>query len=210
LTLQADGSGIVDSSAIALVTDVADTFVIDITAPQVDLFKIADGSSQRSVVRSLTVTFDSLVTIDPGAFVLTTTSGAPVNVNVSLADVSGVTQAVLTFTGSLTDASRSLLDGNYRLQILASHVRDAAGNSLDGNSDTVAGDAYVDEFFRLFGDVDGDRDVDANDHRAFQSTYRKRQGQAGFMAAFDADGDGDVDASDLFAFRQRFGLRLNP
>jgi cytoskeletal protein CcmA (bactofilin family) len=210
LTLQADRSGIVDSSAIALVTDVADTFVIDTTAPQVDLFKIADGSSQRSVVRSLTVTFDSLVTIDPGAFVLTTKSGTPVNVNVSLAEVSGVTQAILTFTGSRADASGSLIDGNYRLQILATHVRDSAGNSLDGNSDTVAGDAYVDEFFRLFGDVDGDRDVDANDHRAFQSTYRKRQGQAGFMAAFDADGDGDVDASDLFAFRQRFGLRLNP
>jgi hypothetical protein len=114
---------------------------------------INDGSAQRSMVNSLTITFDRIVTFDPGAFGLQRQNGSEVGLNVAASVVGGRTIAVLTFTG--TDIiGGSLADGNYTLTIQGDHSRDEVGRELDGDRDGNGGGDRVDAFFRLFGDRD--------------------------------------------------------
>jgi hypothetical protein len=60
----------------------------------------------------------------------------------------------------------------------------------------------------LFGDGDGDKDVDGVDYNAFRSTYRKTTGMDGFLGWFDYDGDGDVDGVDNNEFLPRYRTRV--
>jgi hypothetical protein len=109
------------------------------------------------------------------------------------------TVVVLTFSGAGTTAG-SLDDGNYQLTVLAAAVLGGDGQPLDGNGNGTGGDNFTFAFHRLFGDSDGDRDVDATDFGAFRAAFG-----ATSNLSFDADGDGDVDATDFGAFRSRFG-----
>ena len=165
---------------------------------------VNDGSAQRSMVNSLTVTFDRVVTFDPGAFGLQRQDGSEVSLNVAASVVGGRTVAVLTFTGS-DIIGGSLADGNYTLTIRGDHIRDEVGRELDGDRDGNGGGDRVDAFFRLFGDSDGDRDVDWLDRDLFRSAFRKSAGDAGYLWYFDFDGDGDVDGRDNGQFNRRFG-----
>jgi Tol biopolymer transport system component len=174
-----------------------DVFVYS-NLPAVQSVRIADGSAQRSVVRSLTVTFDQPVFFagEPAAaFILTSPAGS---VQLAAGSVSG-NSVTLTFSGSLTQFG-SLIDGKYTLRVLADQIANIG--PLDGNNDGVGGDDFTFNFHRLFGDADGNGFVDALDFRAFR-------GALGSMAfAFDFDGDGDVDAADFVAFRGRFGVGI--
>lgn len=82
--------------------------------------------------------------------------------------------------------------------------------TLDGNSDGTGGDNHVfgdqaeDGCFRLFGDSDGDRDVDGQDFGRLFETFFRSLGQPGFNPAFDYDGDNDVDGQDYGQFAGRF------
>ena len=58
----------------------------------------------------------------------------------------------------------SLADGRYTLTVLADRIHDATGQALDGDGDGSPGGDYVDHLFRLFGDADGDGDVDNKDY----------------------------------------------
>ena len=64
----------------------------------------------------------------------------------------------------------TLPDGNYRLTVLADKVHDSSGQSLDGNNDGAAHDDAIEDLYRLFGDTDGDRDVDNTDFYYVRST----------------------------------------
>ena len=170
-------------------------------------------SNQRSMVRDVTIVFSSTVTISSGAFELVRTGpgqAGTVALDVVTKNVSGRTVAVLTFGGALTEGNRSLVDGNYRLTIRANRVVDQNGLPLDGNGDGTVGDNAVDSFFRLFGDTDGDRDVDATDAARFRSTFGKSPGQLGYLWFLDYDGLNGVASSDFSQFRRRFGTKLNP
>jgi hypothetical protein len=174
--------------------------------PQVESVVINDGAAQRSMVNSLTVTFDGLVTVEPGAFeVYQQGVAAPVPVQVALSESLGRTVARLTFQGPGIIGG-SLADGQYRLVVRGDKIRDAGGRLLDGDGDSVAGGNYVDEFFRLFGDIDGDGDVDTVDAAAFKPSYRKRIGNAGYLWYFDHDASGRIGAEDfallLLGYRQ--------
>ena len=108
----------------------------------------------------------------------------------------------LTFSGSLTQFG-SLIDGNYSLSIDAAQVSNIA--KLDGNGDGVAGDNWVSppgSIFRLFGDADGNRTVDAVDF----VYLRLALGGASF--ALDLDGDGDVSLFVFIGFRNNFGMMI--
>ena len=111
-------------------------------------------------------------------------------------------------------AGNTLADGNYTLKIDATKVT-YDGLLLDGDEDGIPGgdylfgDAAVDNFFRFFGDTDGDRDVDGPDFGRFGLTYRQRLGQDGYNPFLDNDGDGDVDGQDYGQFALRFRRRLN-
>ena len=158
------------------------------------------------MVTSITVTFSEDVTIDPGAFELLLQEGNLVDLTVTTSVVGGKTVAVLTFTGA-DIIGGSLADGNYTLTIRADRIRDRLGSELDGDGDGRFGGDRVDTFIRLFGDSDGNGDVDELDRDRFRSTFKKRVGDPGYLSYFDFDGDGLVDGRDNGQFNLRFGQR---
>jgi hypothetical protein len=171
---------------------------------RIDSVVVNDGSAQRSMVNSLTITFDRIVTFDPGAFGLQRQNGTEVGLNLAASVVGGRTLAILTVTG--TDViGGSLADGNYTLTIRGDHIRDEVGREVDGDRDGNGGGDRVDAFFRLFGDSDGDRDVDWQDRDLFRSAFGKIATDIGYLWYFDFDGNSDVGGPDNGQFNLRFG-----
>jgi arylsulfatase A-like enzyme len=175
--------------------------------PTIESVVVNDDSSQRSMVNSLTISFDRVVAFDPGAFELVREGGSEVGLNVSESVVGGRTVAVLTFTGP-DIIGGSLSDGNYSLTIRGDHMRDEVGREVDGDSDGNGGGDRVDAFFRLFGDSDGDRDVDLCDLGDFLSTLGRKRGDSRYLAWFDVNGDDRVGLLDLLALARRLGTEL--
>ena len=175
---------------------------------------VNDGALQRSRVNSLTVQFNRIVqlpeAIDSAFEVQNLTTGQAVVASAVAQNVTGKTSVTLTFlAGVSVDTNGGLLEGNYELRINASFVS-AGGEALDGDSDGNAGDDLVfgdnpaDRFFRLFGDSDGDRDVDGQDYGRFGLAFLTSLGDGGFNSAFDFDDDGDVDGQDYGHFGLNF------
>jgi hypothetical protein len=171
---------------------------------QVESVVFNDGSAQRSMVNRITVTFGGAATLDPGAIELRRQDGSLVEAQVSVSLLGGKTVAVLTFAGS-EFVGGSLADGRYTLTVRADRIHDRFGRQLDGDGDGLAGGDRVDGFFRLFGDSDGDGDVDRLDRDLFRSAFATTAGDAGYLWYFDFDGDGDVDGRDNGQFNRRFG-----
>lgn len=178
----------------------------DQSAPQIELVVINDGSAQRSMVRSLTVAFNEVVQgVDASTFVLTNhTTNTQVVPTVTTEVIDGKTVATLTFSGSEIIGG-SLADGSYTLTTLASGLTDAAGNQLDGDGDGTGGDDATDEFFRLFGDSNGDRQVNIVDLFALRDAFIDSMFFDIHNDVFDYDGDGKVNILDVFRFRSRYG-----
>ncbi len=171
------------------------TFNITVVAPnQVASSLVDDGSVQRSLVRSLTVGFTQAVpSFAPGAFTLIQTGGfVPLTVTFNSAQ----TVATLTFP------TRSLDDGTYTLTLDSSKFQDSTSGGLDGNGDGLSGGNYILALYRLFGDINGDRIVNATDF------IRMRLALGGFDYALDLDGDGHVAANDFIKFRTNFGVTI--
>lgn len=169
--------------------------------PKVSAFMVNDGSAQRSMVTSLTLAFSGIVTIDNGAFQLTRADGTAVGLKVSTQELGGKTLATLTFEGVDVVAS-SLADGKYTLTLASDKVHDSDGQTLDGLGDGSSGSDYVNQVFRLFGDTDGDGDVDNKDYFAFRTTAGKSLGDPNYLWYLDSNGDGTVDlATDFAAFK---------
>jgi hypothetical protein len=191
-----------------LAPDDGNTPVRVIAPARVEGVVVNDGAAQRSMVKSLTVAFDGPVTIDPGAFELTRQGGGPVGLNVAVSEVDGKTVAVLTFSGPGI-VGGSLADGNYALAVRGDHVHDRFGRALDGDGNGTAGGDRTDALFRLYGDSDGDRDVDLHDLGRFLSTLGRGEGDPQYLAYFDVNGDARVGVVDLVAFAHRFGTHLD-
>ena len=107
--------------------------------------------------------------------------------------------ATLTFSGANVE-SGSLADGRWVLSVDRIKVRSLTGVEMAAD--------FTGQLHRLFGDSEGDGDVDVLDLGRFRQSYGKTVGQTGYAAHFDFDGDGDVDILDLGRFRQRYGTRL--
>jgi hypothetical protein len=173
------------------------------------------GGDQRSRVESLQLDFSSTANIDSGAFqLINTSSSQPVTVTLSTQVISGKTVATLTFTGSEME-NGSLKDGRYQLTVYGNKVHDAAtGADLDGDNNGTTGGNHVfgaadaDNFFRYFGDYDGDYDVDGIDFSYFRTTMNKSSANPGFLWCFDFDNDGDVDGIDFAYFRNHMNKTL--
>jgi hypothetical protein len=95
-----------------LAPDDGNSPVQTVAPSRVESVAVNDGSAQRSMVNSLTVTFDGPVTLAPGAFELTRRDGNPVELNVAASVVGGKTVAVITFD-SPDLIGGSLADGSY-------------------------------------------------------------------------------------------------
>jgi hypothetical protein len=160
--------------------------------PQVKSVVINDGSSQRSLIRSITITFDSIVTFDAGAIAVARADGTiPTQVR-QITTENGETKVVMTFKGTGTYAG-SLIDGNWTLRIFRGRIHRAEFRPSIMSADRI------EQFHRFFGDADGDRDVDALDQVAFLG---------GNLSTFDFDNDGDVDAADQLQFNKRLGRKI--
>ncbi len=173
---------------------------------------VNDGDPQRSSVEKVTVTFDRTVDIDgdPFEFINTDTATAVTEIPVVSVE-NGKTVVNFTFQpGPSVNPAGSLLDGVYRLTIDATKVT-AGGQSLDGDDDGAAGGNFVfgdethDNFFRKYGDHNGNNLVELFDFAAFRGTYNKPDTDPDYLAMFDADGDTDIDLFDFAAFRNNFG-----
>lgn len=170
--------------------------------------QINDGSAQRSRIVSMKIEFDQNVgTPASSAFQLVNQkTGQLPTVSAAVDNLGLTTIVILTFSGASVD-NGSLADGRHTLTIQAAGIN---GGQFDGNGDGAVGDNYVlvgdpatNKLFRLFGDADGDGDVDIADFAAFRGAFSNTSN-----LSFDSDGDGDVDLGDFAAFRQRFGTSI--
>lgn len=198
LTLRAAGSGILDPVNESLTTDATDSFSVVQPPASVESIAINDGSAQRSMVTSLSVVFNvaagQTLSFDPGAFELTGASG----VNIASSNPSGDGKTfLLKFSGSGIIGG-SLPDGIYGLTVHANLIHDNFGQTLSGGNSVLP-------FHRLFGDSDGDKDVDGIDALRFRQAQSSFSTSANYRWYLDFEGDGDIDGIDSLRFRQRQG-----
>jgi hypothetical protein len=175
-----------------------------------DGITVQNGAVGRSYVRYVTLTFgtsqglaeavSSIGTATPRIRLLWGGAGgrvwSPRTLTSSMVSVSG-SQLLFDFgpQGIGGTANSAVGDGLYRLRVDLDGSVDSAGKRL---SEVVA------NFFRLFGDVDGNGLVNQADVTAVTLA----QGTTGLTLAADLDGDGDVDADDLNNVKKRLGARV--
>jgi Hypothetical glycosyl hydrolase family 15/Dockerin type I domain len=162
------------------------------------------GTAQRSMVRSVTVSFDRVVNLGstPAAAFQLTRTGPGQTGNVTLAvDLTGSTAtqtiARLTFTGALTEGPKSLVDGNYTLTVFGAQVQ----GGLQGGDSTTS-------LYRLYGDLNGDKTINLVDLTAFRNAFGTGVVDDAFVPFLDFNGDGAINITDLTQFRNRFGVIL--
>ncbi len=172
----------------------------------VDGVELNDGSAQRSKVTEVHVRFNALVDAQASAFSLTNlgTPQQPQNVPVTdlaitFADVGASTVVTIRRT-----TGQSLADGEYRLDIDGSMINVRGGSILMG-SGYAFGDQAADNFFRKYGDNDGNRAVDLFDFADFRSTFGRVAGDAGYIDPLDFDENQTINLFDFAAFRANFG-----
>ena len=174
---------------------------------------INDGDVQRSMITEVKVQFNAKVTLGASAFALIkrdTGSGIPIGTTfTSTEDVDGKTVATIRFKLGTSVVERdnglhSLADGNYQLTINAAQIN-INGMLLDGDGDDTAGGNHVfgnvaeDEFFRLFGDIDGIDGVDGDDlYLRLLPAYGANDGDPAYRPELDWDGIDGIDGDDLY------------
>lgn len=170
--------------------------------------EVNDGGTQRSNVRSLTVEFNQAVTFPAGlaaAFSLTRSGpGSPAGAVPLAFNLVGNMMTITFVAGSFTSttvAEPSLIDGNYTLTLVAANIQSPGGLLNNGVDQTL-------NFKRLFGDGDGNANVNADDFALFGNGFGASFGGANYNTAFDANLDGIIDADDFAQFGNRFGVTL--
>jgi hypothetical protein len=170
--------------------------------------QIDNGTSQRSMVRSLVVNFNEPVNYSAASFQLIQTFNGTGSVGLTLSPATGPASSVtITFnnTGTVVlNGQNSLPDGKFEFRIVANNVT-GVGGTLDGNKNGTSQGSPIDDvvtnLHRLFGDSNGDGAVTAVDFQAFFLAYNN----APPGSIFDFDGNGSVTAIDFQSFFLRYG-----
>ncbi len=161
---------------------------------------VGDGSNSHSNVDQLTLNFGNVVDFQSSTLTLVQReTGQSVDFDWTIDNSSGQSLVTVTFAGALAENGGSLKDGNYQLTV---------DGSLFGGNDFIFGDDEADNFYRFYGDGDGNRTVNVFDLLPFRQTYLSSAGDDNFDAGFDSNGDGTVNVLDLLKFRQNFGETL--
>src|SRR5262249_55673010 len=153
---------------------------------------------QRSMVTSLTYTFDHAVTLGAGAFTIglhpnvtvNGTAGQTVGTlpTLSWSSADGGLTWVVTFSGAGV-VGGSIADRVYDGTLHHAAVTDAAGQAATSDR--------LDTVYRLFGDFNGDHTVNNADASKFATAFNK---PSNYLAYFDANGDGSVNNFDASQF----------
>ncbi len=151
--------------------------------------QFGDGTAQRSTVNQIVLDLDGAVEISAGAFTLQLRERDANNqlqlqtVNSTLVTntlANGNTRVTLTFSGAyVRSGTTALVDGNYQLQIDSSKIRtpnstaffDGDRNGTSGGN-LVIGEQEADNFFSLYGDINGDRVVGVAEFGSFRQNVR--------------------------------------
>ena len=177
---------------------------------------INSGDVQRSMLADLEVSFLDAVELSDSAFSLLKRGPGGGSVPLSfVVDDSGPRMiASLSFSGSFTESSGSLVDGNYQLSVDGGQIIDGQGAFLDVDGDgvpggiLVIGDEESEAVYRFFGDANQDRTVNVFDLLGFRQTFLLMTGDASFDVSFDSNADGLINIFDLLRFRQNFPEKL--
>jgi xyloglucan-specific exo-beta-1,4-glucanase len=171
-------------------------------APTVSSFQINDGNAQRSMIDSLTLTFNEAVNLGDGAITLNLLSqngGSPTPMSFSLNSSDGGTTWVLTFTDP-SYIGGSLPDGAYQLTVSASGV-----SGVNGGLNMASDQSY--EFIRLYGDFDGNGAVNSLDFGTFAAAFGHSTNSSDWY--LDYDGNGVVNSVDFGSFASNFGHSIS-
>jgi hypothetical protein len=153
---------------------------------------------QRSMVEDVVYTFNEPVTIPDGnaafAVVGTGPHAGTVPSTLLAAAVAGTngTQWAVSLTGKAVGTLASIANGEYTITINPTAVFAAA----DGTTAMATG--RMDSFYRLFGDVNGDRVVNVSDEFQFSKALNT------YTPIFDVNGDGTVNLADEFQASKSF------
>ena len=177
--------------------------------PQVVGVQLNEGNTQRSSLTSIEVTFDQLVNAPASAFSITglgIPSGASdLNVDglvVTTEPLGGRTVATIRFASGPSVVTRgsslnSLADGNYRLDIDSSLVTSITGGQPMEHDFAFGADA-TDNFYRLYGDSNGDQTVNFSDFATgLLPAFGSGIGDEHYRDELDFNGDGLVNFTDF-------------
>lgn len=163
--------------------------------PFVERVIIGLDQAQRSKFYHVQVIFNTIVTVDRNSFDLFLANRRFVISGVTTQVKDGHSVVTLQFP-TVNLPSLSLPEGQYRLVTKASGVRSRTGVQMLADR--------ADNFFRLYGDVNGDGQVDGTDLGIFNTAYGKKASQAGYLTYLDWNADGRIDSTDRQAFLKRF------
>ena len=162
-------------------------------------YRVNGGDPNRSMVTNIGFTLSTNWMLPPGGFVLRTLpSGVAVaSSNLVLRSLGGTNEFSVAFTNL---PGGSLPDGSFSAEIVSTPSTNLSGPRVGWNTN----------LHRLFGDYDGDGDVDFHDTFWFRSTWLESTGSSHFDARFDFDGNGRVETNDLVHFSTNYFTVLPP
>ena len=109
--------------------------------------------------------------------------------------------------GYLTAPSMSLINTNAynNLTNPAASLLTLNPAPVDGDANGTAGGNRTDNFFRLYGDGNGDATVNATDLILFRAALGSSTGSSSYRWFFDVNNDGAINAFDFTQFRANLG-----
>ncbi len=170
---------------------------------------INGGEVQRSMLTSIDIKTSVLVRTDATKFELVnTTTGENIALNVYVIDEL-LTVQILFVSGPgviSRPLGNTLADGRYRLSVQSGGIYSPTTQRSIGA--ISIGNSRSDGFYRLFGDMNGNGQIDNSDIRDMASALLRRSTSARYVPALDFAGDGFIGVDDLARFLRNLRRRV--